>query len=116
MPDYRGLFLRGLGSKSFNSGGYGNINHESEILGKIQGDTIRNITGSIKSGGYGMAYTQMNGSGVFSSYVGSGDVHSWGGSRRLPFGVYLDLSKLIPTSNENRPINCSVRYLIRAQL
>jgi hypothetical protein len=46
VPDLRGLFLRGLGSRSFNSGGFGNIVHSSSPLGQIQGDAIRNIAGS----------------------------------------------------------------------
>lgn len=44
VPDYRGVFLRGLGSVTSNH--YGTVTHTSSNLGELQGDAIRNITGS----------------------------------------------------------------------
>ncbi len=47
-PDYRGVFLRGLGSVISNH--YGTVTHTSSNLGELQGDAIRNITGTTPAG------------------------------------------------------------------
>lgn len=51
VPDLRGKFIRGNGSTTFDSGGYGNRTHSSAALGITQGDTIRNITGNLNGVG-----------------------------------------------------------------
>lgn len=45
VPDYRGIFLRGQGSQT--STHYGAVTHSSAGLGVLQGDGIREISGSI---------------------------------------------------------------------
>ena len=45
VPDYRGIFLRGLGSQT--STHYGNVTHSSAALGQLQGDGIREIWGEL---------------------------------------------------------------------
>ena len=90
VPDLRGLFLRGHGGNS-------------AVLGVRQGDAIRNITGSFTG-----TYTGI--SGVFYRITG-GDIKA--GSEGELIG--LDVSRQVPTANENRPANQAVRYLIRAR-
>ena len=96
VPDLRGLFLRGHGGNS-------------AALGVQQGDAIRNITGSFGQHGSASA------GGVFYRTGGCAeDIRSsygdWSGN-----GVGFDLSRVVPTAEENRPINQAVRYLVRAR-
>ena len=96
MPDLRGLFLRGDGG---NSAG----------LGEQQGDAIRNVYGTFGQHGSASA------SGAFYRSTGCReDIRSsfneWTGN-----GVALDLSRVVPTADENRPVNMAVRYLVRAR-
>ena len=103
VPDYRGLFLRGHGSQA--SSHYGVVTHQSGGLGQLQGDAIRNITGDIgwtKNGGNG-AIEYVSSQPEFDLRNGSG----W-------YLARLNASRVVPTANENRPINKAVRYLIRA--
>lgn len=94
-PDLRGLFLRGHGG---NSAG----------LGEQQGDAVRNVTGTVFS--LGMA---NGGTGPFWSYV---DGHFGIGSGSYSkHTTRFDLSRVVPTADENRPVNMAVRYLVRAR-
>ncbi|WP_304046588.1 phage tail protein [Desulfovibrio piger] len=95
VPDLRGLFLRGHGGNSAE-------------LGEPQGDTIRNVTGRVFS--LGMA---NGGTGPFWSYVdGYFGIGSGSYSKHT---TMFDLSRVVPTGNENRPVNMAVRYLVRAR-
>ena len=89
MPDLRGLFLRGHGGNS-------------DALGVRQGDAIRNIIGSFTE-----TYTGI--SGVFYRITG-GDIKAGSEGELIGF----DVSRQVPTANEDRPANQAVRYLIRA--
>ena len=96
VPDLRGLFLRGHGGNS-------------AALGKQQGDAIRNVHGTFGQHGSASA------SGAFYRSTGCReDIRSsfneWTGN-----GVALDLSRVVPTAEENRPVNMAVRYLVRAR-
>ena len=98
VPDYRGVFLRGLGGNSTS-------------LGELQGDAIRNITGNFVVIGGSIAYE-----GVFSQnrhrYSGS----EWGNWGPTPYYLTsFDASRVVPTASENRPINKAVRYFIKAK-
>ena len=98
VPDYRGVFLRGLGGNSTS-------------LGELQGDAIRNITGNFVVIGGSIAYE-----GVFSQnrhrYSGS----EWGNWGPTPYYLTsFDASRVVPTAEENRPINKAVRYFIKAK-
>ncbi|WP_177173483.1 phage tail protein [Propionispora vibrioides] len=110
VPDYRGYFLRGVGGNS-------------AALGVAQGDAIRNIVGKIDAsssaadrqafgeidtgkvitgpfqGIYSNTYSTAESSGIFSHMT----------------GFSFDASLAVPTAVENRPINKSVYYLIRAK-
>jgi hypothetical protein len=117
VPDYRGLFLRGYGSRSHsqNNGstvGVTATTHSSAGLGTVQGDAIRDITAKFHSdfdltthGFAGAAYGD-------EIYTGGADNYD-PASRNLD--VYFSASRIVPTANENRPVNTAVRYLIRAK-
>ena len=97
-PDYRGIFLRGLGGNSAS-------------LGELQGDAIRNITGNFNATDNNS--WNINANGVFyGQTIGSGDQGNEGGEYKK---YYFDASRVVPVAEENRPINKAVRYFIRAK-
>lgn len=114
VPDYRGVFLRGFGSVT--STHYGTVQHQSNGLGELQGDAIRNISGRfvvddiVGIGGYNSQYSP---NGVFkvvgSAYYDARSHKSWNGCL-----VSFNTSYVVPTANEDRPINRAVRYFIKA--
>lgn len=97
VPDLRGVFLRGHGGNS-------------AALGIQQSDAIRNIYGSIA--GYNGGIRAMNGA---FKWGWNENATSAGNNFNIPSGVYFDASLVVPTANENRPVNQAVRYLIRAR-
>ncbi len=114
MPDYRGIFLRGYGSLSYAQlngtlNGVTTTTYTSSALGVIQGDAIRDIYGS--SGAASDDYTAPS-SGVFIRDHGGFEAANGGWAT---WGISFFASRVVPTANENRPINKSVRYLIKAQ-
>lgn len=123
-PDYRGVFLRGYGSVV--STHYYTVTHSSAALGALQGDTIRNIYGSMVAqnnsgsdgGDNGLSdSTQTADTGALYGIYGS---HKYTEDSRNGWGTWLqgvgfDASRIVPTANENRPINKAVRYLIKAK-
>ena len=107
VPDYRGVFLRGYGSHS--SSHYGAVIHTSAALGVLQGDAIRNLMGS-----FGIDDRTQNDNcinGIF--YLGE-KANTGSDGRDVGYKLLFDASRVVPTSNENRPINIAVRYLIKA--
>ena len=113
VPDLRGLFLRGYGSQvhSQNNGstvGITSTTHSSGALGQVQGDATRNVTGtigpSIDAGSSGIVY--RNGQ--------SGHMVPFAAHYAMAFH-HIDISRTVPTANENRPVNTAVRFLIRAR-
>ncbi|WP_071595824.1 phage tail protein [Anaeromusa acidaminophila] len=105
VPDYRGFFLRGVG------GG-------ASALGLAQGDAIRNIYGSSTfaavSNQASNSPSSINGA-IGNIFIGnepsptSGNPSAW-------FAFNFDASRIVPTANENRPINKAVYYLIKASI
>jgi len=97
-PDYRGIFLRGLGGNSAS-------------LGELQGDAIRNITGNFNATDNNS--WNINANGVFyGQTIGAGDQGGEAGEYKK---YYFDTSRVVPTAEENRPINKAVRYFIKAK-
>jgi hypothetical protein len=113
IPDYRGMFLRGYGSTTINYGTYGAIAHTSGAVGEVQGTAIRNITGST----WGLNTSDTN--ALNSVYTGAFYVKAYGYLNNTGRGVSgmvvgFDPSRVVPTAEENRPVNKAVRYLIKA--
>ena len=101
VPDYRGVFLRGLGGNS-------------DALGELQGDATRNFYGTFYATNIGHSETN----GVFSM-ASTGITHENMEYKHQIMSYYrynLDLSKAgIPIATEIRPINKAVRYFIKAK-
>ena len=111
----QGYFTRCLGG-----------NAESSV-GGVQGDAIRNIKGGWDGENYN------NGSVTYAwRYVGDGSTWKqdyWGAFKKgrysrasdlypnsvgmESYGWQFDASEVVPTANENRPINFSVRWMVR---
>lgn len=108
VPDYRGIFLRGLGSQT--STHYGTVIHSSGMLGALQGDAIRNITASLGAAG-AVAWQAPGGAFYFSGNYANCPPQ---GASAMPTILNFNTSRVVPTAEENRPINRSVRYLMRA--
>ena len=113
VPDMRGLFLRGYGSQAHvqsngTTVGITSTMHSSGALGQVQGDGTRNVTGtigpSIDAGSSGIVY--RNGQ---SGYMLPSAAHY------ATAFHHIDISRVVPVANENRPVNTAVRYLIRAK-
>lgn len=118
LPDFRGMFLRGNGKyKDGNSQLHPSFStstiYESESLGILQGDTIRNITGNAGLDGTLTGLTQ--GVSSINNVFKNGEYCSGSAATRGVGGYLLnfDSSNVVPTSDENRPINYSVNYCIK---
>ena len=109
VPNYQGMFLRGSGSQVVTHGSYGNVVHRT-TLGEIQGDTIRNIEGTFW--GDGLSKSAGGVFGMKTSYRGWIGGHGVFANQNIHF---LDTSRVVPTSEENRPVNIGVKYLIKAE-
>lgn len=111
IPDYRGLFLRGQGSQTVD----GTV-HTSPAVGTKQGDAIRNIYGQfvvddfVSAGGYNSQYPPNGAFKVVGSANYDAKSHPSGDGRLVSFNA----SNVVPTANENRPVNATVRFLIKA--
>lgn len=107
IPNYRGLFLRGQGSQTVN----GTV-HTSPAVGTKQGDAIRNITGNFT------ALLQKN-ADIRATGAFTYEEQDFGenGARNdfweTPLYTF-DASRVVPTADENRPVNATVRFLIKA--
>ena len=109
VPDYRGVFLRGYGNHT-SSSNYGTVTHKSGNLGELQLDTIRNISGTF----HVSRRAGNTATGVFTgtSYYAA----DWksGSASAHQHEYTFDASRVVPTANENRPVNIAVKYLIKA--
>lgn len=95
LPDLRGKFVRGLGGNS-------------DLLGKTQGDAIRNIQGEVDicHGDYNVTNGVFRDNGRKSRGRDGNELYS--------HSVIFDASTVVPTANENRPLNMAMNYLIKA--
>lgn len=114
-PNYQGVFLRGYGGQT--SYHYGVVGHWSAGLGELQGDAIRNITGTHSSEVLMVGSTNTYGvTGAFYDAGSSGGRHIK--SKTFDPGDQIrgfDASRVTPVAQEIRPVNRAVRYLIRAK-
>ena len=108
IPDYRGAFLRCTGGNA-------------DVLGTLQEDAIRNISGQCHFRPYKGTISDTNNT-LFNSPVGAfTKTLEAGGSSEGVQGVafhspnqilMFNASNVVPTAEENRPINYSVNICI----
>lgn len=99
IPDFQGKFLRAVGGNS-------------AAIGAVQEDAIRNITGTLA--GVGTNFTAKSaGTGAFSytNDLASESIRGLGDNYSMYAGTFA-ASMVVPTSNENRPVNMAVKYCI----
>ena len=102
LPDLRGEFIRAWDDGKGTDAG--------RTFGSLQGDTIRNITGNF------VGHKQQVASHVAGAFYSGADVNvpvdpdPFQNAGRL---VYLDASRVVPTSTENRPKNIALLACIK---
>jgi microcystin-dependent protein len=94
--DINGSFLRGSGGNA-------------SALGVLQGDAIRNITGNNTF--EHMSYYSSG--GAFSTTKGDNSSYGVNISGGGKFTNTFDASRVVPTANENRPLNYSIKICIK---
>jgi hypothetical protein len=103
LPNFGGMFLRGVG---------GNANP----LGQQQNDAIRNITGN---SGNSHIWLRRNddsppqGAFAYCTRKGWDNLRRADGIDDTRSTLIFDASRVVPVANENRPINYSVQYCIK---
>ncbi len=115
VPNYQGVFLRGYGSQGYSQLNGSKIGitetlYSSAELNILQGDAIRNITGQVATTGI----LGVGGTGSFYSSTSTNRASTEAGYYGNAY-LNFDASLIIPTSNENRPVNIAVNYLIKAK-
>ena len=94
LPDFRGAFFRCVGGNS-------------ESIGVQQGDAIREITGDIDG-----TFDFSIGNGAFYIDNISVGVQAINTSARGHHAIRMRVSRVVPTANENRPINFAVNVCV----
>jgi microcystin-dependent protein len=117
LPDYRGKFMRGVDGVAGNDIDKAARTHPvtgavaGNVVGSVQGDAIRNITGS-----FGRIRVQLNGvwtaAGAIAgaSNVMSGDAN---GGAAVTTDFDFSASRVVPTASDNRPKNVNVNYIVK---
>ncbi|MGL9721964.1 phage tail protein [Symbiopectobacterium sp.] len=106
LPDLRGEFIRGWDD--------GRKVDTGRKLLSAQGDAIRNITGKFANNGLAWAEGASSsvGEGAFTRLEGRVTSNNYFGDAGCQYE--LDISKVVPTANENRPRNIAFNYIVRA--
>ncbi|MFU9135783.1 phage tail protein [Erwinia tasmaniensis] len=117
LPDLRGEFIRGWDDNRGADSG--------RTLLSLQGDTIRNITGeqslSVPYNGKSTGAFFNNGKnaneGIYPDGTTISDAPAVGntsaGTSSAGERIYFDASRVVPTSNENRPRNVAFYYILK---
>jgi hypothetical protein len=111
LPDLRGYFIRGWDARATDDPNRVDKHSIARLAGSIQGDAIRNITGTFA---IFEPNTWQYGSGAFYNVN-----MKWlrgtkgGGGYGRYFSSVLDVSRVVPTADENRPVNIALNYIIK---
>lgn len=105
VPDYNGKYLGSMGAVFLRGDGL----NSAGVAGHVQGDAIRNITGSIgldaRGGSFGASPT-----GAFKT--GSARNTATGGLASVT-GVDFDASQVVPTAADNHPVNVTGCWAVK---
>lgn len=85
----------------------------ADVLGRLQGDAIRNITGKVEDNHLTSAYRQQG--ALYAEVSGSGYSYVQNNGPYNGMNYIFDASKVVPTANENRPTNSSMIVLIKVK-
>ena len=100
LPNFAdGKFMRGIGGNA-------------AALGTAQQDAIRNITGSLPPYDAGTLPANIE-RGAFKTVAGGGAIPT--GTQGVRAYQIFDASLVVPTANENRPLNMAVVVIIKAK-
>ncbi|WP_258020174.1 phage tail protein, partial [Yersinia enterocolitica] len=105
LPDLRGVFIRGWDNGRNLDGGRALLSFQGDAIRNITGFYIQTLAGSSYWNGYGGAFYQ-EGNAFGHHAVNSGA----NGATTKRF----DASRVVPTANENRPVNMAFNYIVRA--
>ncbi|WP_338657703.1 phage tail protein [Yersinia enterocolitica] len=105
LPDLRGVFIRGWDNGRNLDGG--------RTLLSFQGDAIRNITGYYVQRLAGNSYWNGCG-GAFYQEGNAFGHHAVNDGGNGATTKRFDASRVVPTANENRPVNMAFNYIVRA--
>ncbi|AYH00876.1 phage tail protein [Pectobacterium parmentieri] len=106
LPDYRDRFPRGWSNGSLLGG-----NPDREI-GSMQGDAIRNITGTAPVGDSNSTHSARFTGAFYATYNHGAQL----GSSALDWDnplILFDASRVVPTADENRPVNIATMFIIK---
>ena len=117
LPNFQGMFLRGEGSQSVTNGSYGTVTHSAAALGTRQNDATRNksdtiIPGLITHNGATLVPPKTTGWIRYDNASAKKDAAA-GTTYYVISNISLDDSRVVPTANENRPVNYTVKYCIK---
>lgn len=109
VPDYRGMFLRGVGGNSYSLG----VEQEHSV--QVSKIGINAGRGTLTSN-----FAVLSGTGVFKDAGGNTGVprasHDYHSQTKIEVDLYGNLYNGVATNyEETRPVNVAVRYLIRAK-
>lgn len=119
VPNLQGAFIRGYGSQTVaqNNGSTIGITptiHQSGNLGEVQGDSTRKIDGisTVTDDGIGLANYATR------AFYASGfnypiNWDSYLGNYSRGVAISIDSSRIVPTANENRPVNVALLPCIK---
>ena len=117
--------MRGYGSQahSQNNGslvGITSTAHSSGAFGQVQGDSTRKVEGALGVVSIGssvdLEFVNPSKSIFVTNFIYRNSWSTYGnGAGNNTFRMNIDNARVVPTSNENRPVNMAVRYLIRAR-
>ncbi|MGT3185565.1 tail fiber protein, partial [Yersinia enterocolitica] len=105
LPDLRGLFIRGWDNGRNLDGGRTLLSFQGDAIRNITGFYIQNLAGNSYWNGCGGAFYQEG--NAFGYHV-INDGGNGATTKRF------DASRVVPTANENRPVNMAFNYIVRA--
>lgn len=107
VPNLQGQFIRGL-TTNLSTTSRDPLS-ASRPLGNVQGDAIRNITGTFRATSWNSETSESFSADTLHSSTVTGPPNGWQQDRTFRFNA----SNVVPTAPENRPVNIALLYCIK---